>query len=224
MPCHASVRAFIHASVMRCERRRATRAATRSSCEHACDSERAPRGREAALRQRLRSRQRQRRQHEHSAPTLHCTHARPAPDNPARLCTQKTTRNRAAVIRSRPPRVLCGLLPAGSLDVQAHGGHCLRAAHKPQCRALEAADQPCDERRLRLLVRQVAVLWRRLLHGLDACRSPGRMRKQGRDYTRGWAEYPGTWGEGAGIRAPRARRVHLGRGGAIASLLKSAEH
>ena len=162
--------------------------------------------------------------HEHSAPTLHCTHARPAPDNPARLCTQKTTRNRAAVIRSRPPRVLCGLLPAGSLDVQAHGGHCLRAAHKPQCRALEAADQPCDERRLRLLVRQVAVLWRRLLHGLDACRSPGRARKQGRDYTRGWAEYPGTWGEGAGIRAPRARRVHLGRGGAIASLLKSAEH
>ena len=106
-------------------------------------------------------------------------------------------------------RAVC-IPPEASTTNRTAGTACEQHA-SPRAAPHEAADPPCEERRQRRLVRQVAVHRCRLLHGLDACRWPGRTRKQERDYTRARAEKPGPWGEEARARARRARRVHLGR-------------
>ena len=122
---------------------------------------------------------------------------------------QRLSDIRACSRAPRASREVC-FPPEASTSNRTAGTACELHA-SPSAAPLEAADPPCEERRLRRLVRQVAVLWCRLLHGLDACRWPGRTRKQGRDYTRARAEKPGPWGEEARARARRARRVHLGR-------------
>ena len=91
----------------------------------------------------------------------------------------------------------CSLAPARlarlgfrkpALDHMRTAGTACEPRATPCAAPPSALDDLYEKRRLRRLVRQVAVIWRLFLHRLDGRRSPGRTRKQGRAYTRARAE------------------------------------